>query len=57
MNIHRFLNVEDLRLLLGIGKNSAYELMHRSDFPSFKIGKRYFIEESALILWSKEKSS
>lgn len=33
------MTVEDVRNALGIGRNTAYELMHRPDFPSFNVGK------------------
>ena len=34
--------------LLGISKSAAYNLMHREDFPSFRIGRRWLIQESCL---------
>ena len=27
--------------LLGISRNTAYELLHSKDFPAFRIGKQY----------------
>ena len=31
-------NAPELALLLGISRSAAYNLMHRADFPSFRIG-------------------
>ena len=33
--------------LLGISRSAAYNLMHRDDFPSFRIGKRWLVRTAA----------
>jgi len=52
----KVLSVEEIQKIFPVGRNSIYELMHRDDFPSFKIGKQYFVESNALALWIKEQS-
>lgn len=39
MSDNRFMTVAEVRKVLGISKNSAYTLVSRSDFPSFRAGK------------------
>ena len=39
MSDNRFMTVTDVQKVLGISKNSAYTLVSRSDFPSFRAGK------------------
>ncbi|WP_078096973.1 helix-turn-helix domain-containing protein [Agathobaculum desmolans] len=41
--------------LLGISKSAAYNLMHREDFPSFRIGRRWLIQESCLNAWIEKQ--
>ena len=41
--------------LLGISKSAAYNLMHREDFPSFRIGRRWLIQESCLNEWVEKQ--
>lgn len=36
-------NVNDIKELLGIGNNKAYELMKCDNFPSFNIGNRWLV--------------
>lgn len=47
------LTVKDLTEKLGVGRDTAYALMRAKGFPSFKIGKRYFVSEEALEEWIK----
>ncbi len=47
------LNVKQLAGYLGIGTNVAYQLVHRRDFPSIRIGKRIIIPKSQLEEWLK----
>lgn len=45
------LTVKDLQTELGIGRDSAYALVHNKSFPSIKIGGRYLVEKEALQHW------
>ena len=44
-------NAPELALLLGISRSAAYNLMHRADFPSFRIGKRLLVKRDKLTEW------
>lgn len=44
-------NAPELALLLGISRSAAYTLMHRADFPSFRIGKRLLVKQDKLTEW------
>ena len=39
MSDNRFMTVAEVQKALGIGKNTAYTLVSRGDFPSFRAGK------------------
>ncbi|MFI3227964.1 MAG: helix-turn-helix domain-containing protein [Clostridia bacterium] len=45
------LTVSDLSKLLGISRAGAYDLVHREDFPTLKIGTRIIIPKDKLIDW------
>ena len=45
------LTVPDVQRALGIGKNTAYELANREDFPSIRVGKRILIPRDAFLRW------
>ena len=44
-------NVAEVAAALGIGRNAAYELIHRKDFPSLRVGNRWVIPVAALERW------
>ena len=44
-------NAPELALLLGISCSAAYNLMHRADFPSFRIGKLLLVKQDKLTEW------
>ena len=37
--------------LLGISRNTAYELLHSKDFPAFRIGKQYRVSLERFVAW------
>ena len=45
------LNMKQLQEQLGIGRRTAYKLVHRSDFPSVKIGREYRVLADELRDW------
>lgn len=47
------LNVKELQDALGIGRDTAYDLMRSKAFPSIRIGGRYVVEKEALQSWLK----
>jgi len=46
-----FFTVSDVQRMLGIGRNSAYELVRRSDFPSILVGNRIIIPADHFQHW------
>ncbi|MBQ2990899.1 MAG: helix-turn-helix domain-containing protein [Clostridia bacterium] len=45
------MNVSDLQQALGIGRNQAYDLVNRDDFPKIRVGRKILIPRDALIRW------
>lgn len=45
------LNVQDLQVLLKVGRDKAYGLMHSKSFPAVKIGGRYYVAQDELRKW------
>lgn len=45
------LTVSDLQHALGIGKNQAYDLVNRADFPKIRVGRKILIPRDALSRW------
>ncbi|MBY0757449.1 helix-turn-helix domain-containing protein [Clostridium sardiniense] len=41
--------------LLGIGRNEIYNLCKNKKFPSFKIGKKYYINKDKLQEWADKQ--
>lgn len=52
-----FLNAEIVAQVLGISPASSYELMHRDDFPTFRIGTRMVIPIEKFIFWVDEHTT
>lgn len=50
------LNVEMVKNVLGISLTSAYELMHKKDFPSIKVGSRIIVLKDKFKEWIDKKS-
>lgn len=51
-----FFNAELVSKVLGISSTTAYELMHRADFPSIKIGNRLIVPKEKFIEWANNQS-
>ncbi len=56
----KFMQVEDLPLVLtpmdiaavlGISRNTAYEVIHSKGFPVIKIGRQYRVSSELFIRW------
>lgn len=45
------LTVPEVAQALGIGLSSAYELVHRADFPAFRIGRAVRVSRARLNDW------
>lgn len=46
-----FLTIEEVQQILRIGKNSAYDLCKREDFPCVKIGRSYRVPKKEFEEW------
>lgn len=55
-DLPELITVYELRDYLKCGHNQAYELVRRKDFPSFKIGSKYYVNKSALAEWIERQS-
>ena len=45
------LTVEDIRDIMGLSKNKAYELCHSKGFPCVIVGRRMIIPKLAFLKW------
>lgn len=48
---------EDVAHALNISRSTAYELMHRRDFPSMQIGRRWIIARPLFEEWVMKQST
>ncbi len=51
------LTVEEMRQILKIGTNSAYNLIHSGSFPVIKIGQTYRIPAEPFYAWLENPSA
>lgn len=51
-----FFTVEDIQKILKIGKNQAYDLCKRGDFPSIKVGKQHRIPKDEFMKWCERQA-
>lgn len=47
------ITVKDFNRITGIGINKIYDLVNIQDFPSIRIGKKYYIISSMVDEWFK----
>ena len=47
--------VKELQEILGVSKNTAYDLMRQPNFPSIRIGRKYLVEYEALRRWIEKQ--
>lgn len=45
------LRAKDLQKVLGIGQVLAYKLMRREDFPSYRLGRNWYVTREDLSMW------
>lgn len=50
------LTIPEVAKLLGIGRNTAYELIHRRNFPVIRFGRAVRVPREALMQWIAEES-
>ena len=52
----KLISVKELKEYLHCNDNTAYELVKRRDFPSFRINSRYYINIDKFIEWMEKES-
>lgn len=50
------MNVSDLQQALGIGRNQAYDLVNRDDFPKIRVGRKILIPRDAFLRWLEKQT-
>ena len=50
------ISVTEAARVLGISKPKVYELVYRSDFPSFKVDSRILIPVASLRKWVEDQT-
>ena len=53
----KILNSKEIQEKLRIGKSTLYELLKDPDFPSYKLGKKYYASEEEIDKWILSKQS
>ena len=51
-----FLNANTVAKTLGISPASGYELLHKPDFPSLRIGNRIVVPKEKFIQWVEQNT-
>ena len=51
------LSVSETANLLGVSRPTVYGLIHRGDFPAFKVGSRTLISRAGLAAWVEKQSA
>ena len=51
------LTAAQLAEVLGINKNTAYQLMHSEGFPTLRIGRRMMVQKDKLLLWMDKNTA
>lgn len=49
-----FLNAATVSSVLGVSPASAYELMHKKDFPTLRVGSRMVVPKEKFIEWVEQ---
>ena len=51
------LKPSDVAKVLGVSRNTAYETVHSTGFPSFKVGKQYRVRLDRFFQWMIEEEA
>ena len=47
----------DIAAVLGISRNTAYELIHGEDFPILRVGKQYRVSRKRFLTWLESQAA
>lgn len=53
-NLPMILTPADIQKLLGVSRNTAYEVFHSKDFPCFRVGKQLRISRERFLSWMEQ---
>ena len=45
------MTVQEIQEALGVGRNVAYNLVNRADFPALRVGRKIIIPRAAFLRW------
>ena len=48
---------QDVGAILGISRNTTYQLLHSENFPVFKVGKLYRVPRDEILLWMESHTA
>lgn len=57
MELPNIITPKELMAYLRCSKTTAYDLCRRKDFPSFRVGKVYYIQADKLEAWFDKESA
>ena len=47
----------EIAAVLGISRNTAYELIHSEDFPILRVGKQYRVSRKRFLTWLESQAA
>ena len=50
------IGVSEIMGKMGIGRDRAYEIIKRNEFPTIKVGRRYLVHEDVFDQWLRGES-
>jgi len=50
------LSMRDVQRTLGVAKKTAYDLAHRADFPTIRLGRTIRVTREAFIRWMEKQA-
>lgn len=50
------LSVAEVQQALGVGRNTVYELVNRSDFPKIRVGRKIIVPRDAFAKWLERQT-
>ncbi len=56
MSLPVLLSAKDVKMYLKCNDTTLYGLLKQRDFPSFRVGKKYYIDEEKFIEWMSKSS-
>ena len=50
------MTVSDVQHAMNIGRNTAYDLVNRADFPKIRMGRKIIIPRDAFLRWLDQQT-